>query len=262
MPDVTATPLIPLRPPVRDTTARPDNQPTLNVSPSPPIEIGKPVLFEVVLWQPPPPGWDLQYRFDFGDGTVTDWTPERQSTHIYSSPGNGSYPVHVEIASTYRDRVLPAKAIDKNLDVIQPSNPTPSATELPSITVSATPVTPSPTSPTPASPTATASPTETPFISATTPPPASSSSKVPWLYFAGGFFAAIALVTLVYRQWKPKVPIAAPLMFYPHADWDAPQTPPQNVAINYELHFNSNLSAGEDWLATDGATVILRKNKQ
>ena len=62
---------------------RAGNQPTLNVSPSPPVEVGKLVLFEVVLWQPPPPGWNLQYRFDFGDGTRTDWTVRAASnTHL------------------------------------------------------------------------------------------------------------------------------------------------------------------------------------
>ena len=118
------------RPPIPDITSRAGNQPTLNVRPSPPVEVGKPVLFEVVLWQPPPPGWNLQYRFDFGDGSQTDWMSERQATHTYLSSGNGSYPVHVEIASTYRDRVMPAKAIDKDVDVIPPSNPTRSATAL------------------------------------------------------------------------------------------------------------------------------------
>ena len=111
-----------------DVSTTPRNKPTLNVSPSPPVEVGKPVVFEVVFWQPPPPGWNLQYRFDFGDGTRTDWTSERQATHTYLSSANGSYPVHVEIASTYRDRVMPTKAIDKNVDVISPSNPIPTAT--------------------------------------------------------------------------------------------------------------------------------------
>ena len=105
IPDITASATIPFRPPIPDIPARRGNQPTLNVSPSPPVEIGKPVLFEVVLWQPPPPGWNLQYRFDFGDGTRTDWTSERQATHTYFSSGNGStrsmskLPRHTAIAS-------------------------------------------------------------------------------------------------------------------------------------------------------------------
>jgi PKD domain len=214
--------------------------------------VGKPVLFEVVLWQPPPPGWNLQYRFDFGDGTVTDWTPERQAMHTYLSPGNGSYPVHVEIASTYRDRVMPTKAIDKNVDVIPPSNPTPSAT-------ASAQVTPSPTST--YTPIATAAPTATPFISSTATP-RSPFSKMLWLYMAVGFFGVVALAYLVYPRSKFQAAMAAPPTFHAHPDWDAPQRPPENFAVNYELDFRPNVSAGTDRLETDGASSILRKKKQ
>jgi len=243
------------RSPPPDFTTTPRNQPTLNVGPSPPVAVGKPVLFEVVLWQPPPPGWNLQYRFDFGDGSRTDWTSERQATHTYLSSGNGSYPVHVEIASTYRDRVMPAKAIDKNVDVISPSNPIPTAT-------ASAPITPSPTSTyTPSNPTATAAPTATPFISPNTPPPV-RSSKMLRLYIAVGL-GVVALAYLVYPRPNSKIAMAAPPTFYPHSDWDAPQTPPQNVAINYGVYFHSNVSAGQDSLAAaDGASSILRKKKQ
>jgi PKD repeat protein len=117
------------------------------------------VLFEVVLRQPPPPGWNLQYRFDFGDGTQTDWISERQATHTYLSARRGSYPVHVEIASTYRDRVMPPKKIDSNVEVVAPLRPTPTNT------ATSVPITPSPTSETPSSPIATALPTATPPIS-------------------------------------------------------------------------------------------------
>jgi len=240
------------RSPPPDFTTTPRNQPTLNVSPSPPVEVGKSVLFEVVLWQPPPPGWNLQYRFDFGDGSRTDWTSERQATHTYLSSGNGSYPVHVEIASTYRDRVMPAKAIDKNVDVIPPSNPIPTAT-------ASAPITPSPTST--YTPIATAAPTATPFISPTTPPPL-RSSKMLWLYIAVGF-GVVALAYLAYPRSKLKAAMAAPPTFYPHSDWDAPRRPPENVAINYGLYFHSNVSAGQDSIAAaDGASSILRKKKQ
>jgi len=322
------------RSPLPDITATPRNQPTLNVSPSPPVEVGKPVLFEVVLWQAPPPGWNLQYRFDFGDGSRTDWTSERQATHTYLSSGNGSYPVHVEIASTYRDRVMPSKEINRNVDVIPPSNPTPSATSSASIKLS-------PTSQTSSSPIATAVPTATPSISAPVEVylsvdknPASVGDSVTlsiatnlpaknqpyvyevdfgdkskpsrtktntvshifktagnyiasvtvlsdgsharadlgifvagqrspwiWIYILGGL-AVVALACLVYPRWKPKVAIAAPLAFYAHPDWDAPQTPPKNVTIKYGLYFHPNVSAGQDRLETDGASSILRKKKQ
>jgi hypothetical protein len=218
------------------------------------------------LWQPPPPGWNLQYRFDFGDGTPTDWISDRQATHTYLSPRNGGYPVHVEIASTYRDRVMPTKAIDKNVDVIPPSNPTPSATASAPITPSPTPNTPSPTPNTPAptstyTPIATAVPTATAFISPTTPP-ALPSSKMLWLYIAVGFFGVIALAYLVYLKSKLKAAVAARPTFYAHSDWEAPQKPTEDVAINYGLYFHPNVSAGQDRLETDGASSILRKKTQ
>ena len=257
IPNITGRPAIPFRPPIPDITARANNQPTLNVSPSPPVEVGKPVLFEVVLWQTPPPGWNLQYRFDFGDGTQTDWMSERQATHTYSTSGNGSYPVHVEIASTYRDRVMPSKAIDKNVDVIPPSNPTPSATALAAITPSPTLITPSPTST--YTPIATAVPTAIPSITPIPPPPL-RPSRMLWLYIAVGL-AIVGLASLTYLKWKPKAVIAGPLAFYPRPDWDAPRKPPENVSINYGLYFHPNVSAGQDRLETDGASSILRKKK-
>jgi hypothetical protein len=237
------------------------------VSPSPPVEIGTPVLFEVVLWQQPPPGWNLQYRFDFGDGTRTDWMSERQATHTYSTSGNGRYPVHVEIASTYRDRVMPGKAIDKDVDVIPPSNPTPSATAYAAVTPSPTPITPSPTPSTPAptstyTPIATAVPTAIPSITPIPPPPPPlRPSKMPWFYIAVGLVIA-GLASFIYKKWKPKAVIAGPLAFYPHSDWDAPQKPPENLSIKYGLYFHPNVSAGQDRLETDGASSILRKKKQ
>jgi hypothetical protein len=82
-----------------------------------------------------------------------------------------------------------------------------------------------------------------------------------WLYIAVGL-GVVALAYLMYPRWKPKVTIAAPLAFYPHSDWDAPQRPPENMAINYGLYFHSNVFAGQDSLATDGASSILRKKKK
>jgi hypothetical protein len=266
IPDITASVTSPFRTPIPDITARRSTQPTLNVSPSPPVEVGKPVLFEVVLWQPPPPGWNLQYLFDFGDGTVTDWISERRATHAYLSPQSGSYPVHVEIASTYRDRAMPTKTIDKNVDVIPPSNPTPSATVSARITPSPTPVTPSPTpitpSPTSETPIATAVPTGIPSITPIpSPPPSLRPSKMLWLCLAVGL-AVVALAYLAYQRPKSKIPMAARPTFHLHSDWDASQKPPENLAINYGLYFHSNISAGQDRLDTDGAKSILKNKKK
>ncbi len=102
--------------------------------------------------------------------------------------------------------------------------------------------------------------TATLFISPTIPPPV-RSSKMPWLYIAVGF-GVVALAYLVYPRSKLKAAMAARPTFYPHSDWDAPQRPPENVAINYGVYFHSNVSAGQDSLATDGANPILRKKKQ
>jgi len=84
---------------------------------------------------------------------------------------------------------------------------------------------------------------------------------MPWLYIAVGF-GVVALAYLVYPRSKLKAAMAGRPTFYPHSDWDAPQRPPENVAINYGLYFHSNVSAGQDSLATDGANSILRKKKQ
>jgi hypothetical protein len=232
------------------------------VNPSPPLEVGKPVLFEVVLWQPPPPGWSLQYRFDFGDGTRTDWTSERQATHTYSSPGNGRYPVHVDIASTNRSQLMSTKVIDQNVDVISVSNPIPTATQPTPITPPPTPITPSPTaSYTPFSPTAMAAPTATLFVNRS-PSPSLPSSKMPWVYTVLGLFAVAALACLVYAKSKLKAPIAARPTFYAHSNWNTPQTPPRNLAVNYELRFNSNVSAGQGRVETHGASLIQQTKKQ
>jgi hypothetical protein len=262
IPDTTASATLPFRSPIPDITARPGYQPTPKVNPSPPLEVGKPVLFEVVLWQPPPPGWSLQYRFDFGDGTRTDWTSERQATHTYSSPGNGRYPVHVDIASTNRSQLMSTKVIDQNVDVISVSNPIPTATQPTPITPSPTPITPSPTaSYTPFSPTAMAAPTATLFVNRS-PSPSLPSSKMPWVYTVLGLFAVAALACLVYAKSKLKAPIAARPTFYAHSNWNTPQTPPRNLAVNYELRFNSNVSAGQGRVETHGASLIQQTKKQ
>ena len=82
-----------------------------------------------------------------------------------------------------------------------------------------------------------------------------------WLYIAVGL-AVAGLAYFTYAKWKLKVPIAGPVAFYAHSDWDAPQNPPKNVTINYGLYFHPNVSAGQGRLETDGASSILRKKKQ
>ena len=263
-PNATPTATIAVRPPTSETPARPGNQPTLEVSPSPPVEVGQPVLFEIVSRQKPPPGWSLQYRFDFGDGRGTEWSSERTATHTYESFGNGSYLVHVEIASTTPDRATRTKAVDKNIDVIPISNPSPAATATatPSSTSTETPsatVTPAATSTYP--PTATPAPTATAFVSPTTPTPMPFSKTV-WLYLTAGFLGIAALAAFAFAKSKLKTPILTRPTFHTHSDWNTPQNPPAQLAINYELHFDSNVSAAQNRIDAHGTNFIQKRSKQ
>jgi len=74
--------------------------------------------------------------------------------------------------------------------------------------------------------------------------------------------AVVALAYLIFQRSKLKVPMAAQPTFYPHSDWEAPQTAPKNLAINYGLYFHTNISASQDRLETDEPGSILRKKKQ
>ena len=83
-----------------------------------------------------------------------------------------------------------------------------------------------------------------------------------WLYIAAGIFGVAALAYLGYAKSKLNVAIAARPAFYTHSDWNAPQNPPGNVAVNYELRFNSNVSAGQGRVEAQGASLIQRRKKQ
>jgi hypothetical protein len=85
---------------------------------------------------------------------------------------------------------------------------------------------------------------------------------MPLVYTVLGLFAFAALACLGYAKSKLKAPIAARPTFYAHSNWNAPQTPPRNVAVNYELRFNSNVSAGQDRLETHEVNLIQQKRKQ
>jgi hypothetical protein len=82
-----------------------------------------------------------------------------------------------------------------------------------------------------------------------------------WVYIAVGL-AVAGLAYLIYEKWKPTAVIAGPPTFYAHSDWNAPQIPPRNMAISYELRFNSNVSAGQDRIETHGASLIQKRIKQ
>jgi len=58
-------------------------------------------------------------------------------------------------------------------------------------------------------------------------------------------------------------PIPALPTFHPHWDRGAPQKQQENVTINYELHFDPNLSKGRQRLEIGGTSLIIsRKKKQ
>jgi PKD repeat protein len=96
------------------------------------VEVGKDVFFEVTSQLP---GGNIEYRFDFGDRSATNWNGQPQTTHAYDSPG--FYRVYAEIRGREgvlahrivktvekqvevipaRDRPTPPEGIDRNLQV-------------------------------------------------------------------------------------------------------------------------------------------------
>jgi hypothetical protein len=73
-----------------------------------------------------------------------------------------------------------------------------------------------------------------------------------WVYVLAGLAAAALYGILMLI--KPT--------FRLHWNRDEPQMPLENVTINYELHFDSNISAGQDRLDVPGANLILAKRTQ
>jgi hypothetical protein len=259
----------------------PTNEPplraTLEVSPPPPVDVNAEVTFFVVPKLPRA----VEYRFHFGDGKTSDWITPSQTTHRYFE--SKIYLAYAEIRGREGLLAHGTNTPRREVKVVQRSNPTPSATVpariTPSPTASATasvPISPSPyspsptttvaggsitapplrTTPSPASPTATRSPPEQSSAPPTSIPSngGSASRKKWWIFYVvSAGLAAVALYGIP-KLIKPTL--------HPHADWDAPQRPPQNLAINYGLYLHSNVSAGQDRLQTDGPRLILRKRTQ
>jgi hypothetical protein len=239
---------------------------TLNVSPAPPIEVGKPVEFEVVVQPAPPPGWNLQYHFDFGDGSTAE-TSQPRMPHTYFSPAPEAYSASVEITERYGNRVIGNSRFDKRVEVIQ-SNPPPSAT----VSVGNTPQSVPNTS---SSPTAIA--TRRSHIIATAPPsnvasptatPWRRKQDTPWVFYIVVIGLVVVVVRYLVRPKPEPIPVPLPIpppivvTFHPHSDWDAPQESQKDVPINYELHFDPNMSKGRARIETDRASLIIRKKEQ
>jgi hypothetical protein len=79
----------------------------------------------------------------------------------------------------------------------------------------------------------------------------------PWIYVILGGVVILAVRYLLRRKPKPTPPpipaqpppIPALPTFHPHWNRNEPQGPQKNVTISYELHFDPNLSNGEDPVA-------------
>ena len=258
------------RSPTPTVTPSPTNEPAftamLEVSPTPPVDVNTEVTFFVV----PKPRGAVEYRFNFGDGKTSDWITQSQKTHQYFE--TKTYLAYAEIRGREGELAHGTKNTPRReVKVVQPSNPTPSATSAriapsppsysptPTATATRTP-TATPTATAILTPTATATatrtPTATPTATATpTPAPATSNGGSAWwiVYVVSAGLVAAALYGIP-KLIKPT--------FHLHADWHEQQKPPENLAINYGLYFHSNVSAGRDQLQTDGASLILRKRTQ
>ena len=262
------------RSPTPTVTPSPTNEPAftamLEVSPTPPVEVNTEVTFFVV----PKPRGAVEYRFNFGDGKTSDWITQSQKTHQYFE--TKTYLAYAEIRGREGELAHGTKNTPRReVKVVQPSNPTPSATSA-RITPSPPSYSPTPTATATATATATRTPTATPTATAiltptatatatrtptatptatATPTPAPSNGGSAWwiVYVVSAGLAAVALYGIP-KLIKPT--------FHLHADWHEPQKPPENLAINYGLYFHSNVSAGRDQLQTDGASLILRKRTQ
>jgi len=81
--------------------------------------------------------------------------------------------------------------------------------------------------------------------------------RPPWLYIIMAGLAAVAL--LLYGILK--LLFLWPT-FHPYWDWSSPQKQPESVTVNYELHFEPNLSKGRQRLETRGASLIISKKRK
>ena len=248
------------RSPTPTVTPSPTNEPAftamLEVSPTPPVEVNTEVTFFVV----PKPRGAVEYRFNFGDGKTSDWITQSQKTHQYFE--TKTYLAYAEIRGREGELAHGTKNTPRReVKVVQPSNPTPSATSA-RITRSPPSYSPTPTATPTATailtPTATATATRTPTATPTataTPTPAPSNGGSAWwiVYIVSAGLAAAALYGIL-MLIKPT--------FRLHWNRDEPQMPLENVTINYELHFDSNISAGQDRLDVPGANLILAKRTQ
>jgi hypothetical protein len=92
-----------------------------------------------------------------------------------------------------------------------------------------------------------------------------SPHSVPWKYVIPIGLLVVIVGFLLHRpkpDLKPTPIAAAGPTFHPHPDWDAPQKSQENMSRNYELHFDPNLSYGQERLDAQGASLIVKKRTQ
>ena len=88
----------------------------------------------------------------------------------------------------------------------------------------------------------------------------------PWIYVILVVLGVVALRYLLRRKPPPvpaqPPPIPALPTFHLHWDRDSPQKQQENVTVNYELHFDPNLSKGRQRLEIGGTSLIISKKKK
>lgn len=281
------TPNLPSLPPVRD-VEKIARAARINPTPSR-VEVSKPVQFKIVFQQPPPSSWNLEYEFNFGDDSEPKWTSALSAEHDYKVPTTYHPFVRIGFAGKPLDV---SRIVGSQVDVYPRPSPTATATSpaprssptssaaasvprsspTPARTATSAPISPSPPSHYSTTPTATATatatraPTATPGATATRTPTATPTrppfigptpqpwwlSKATWSYVVLiAFGLAAAALFGILKLIKPT--------FRLHWNRDEPQKPLENLTINYELHFYSNVSAGQDRLEVPGANLILAK---
>lgn len=187
------------------------------------VQIGESVKFTATL---NPPRREVIYGFETDGRGIGGGMDQTEAVAQFSTPG----PHVVSVRAFIRGTTLTART------KIQVNEP---------VATAVTTVAPSIAQP--------------PTATSTIPPPPPS---VPWIYVIPAALLVVIIGYLLHRKPKPK-PMAARPTFHPHWDQGEPQKQQENVTINYELHFDPNISKGRQRLETDGASLIIsRKKKQ
>ena len=198
------------------------------------VRVGESVTFTVSTTPDVP---NLDYQFDPGDGSSIHHGKTPRIRYAYTNAKNYTASVTL-IGAEWSGRAERAISVDR-LSPPLPYSPSPVATAVATVPPSIAPL-----------PTAT--------LSIPPPPP-----SIPLNYVIPiGLLVVIVGILLHWPKPDP-TPMAALPTFHPRWDLAAPRKQTQNVTVNYELHFDPNLSKGRQRLETRGASLIIsRKKKQ